>query len=64
MRVGLSTNSRKNFVVVRVTGRQAFQNATLDLALPEGVDLNSFDTFTVWCYEFTSIIAEGKFRRP
>jgi len=64
LRIGLSTGSRKSFVVLRVTGRQMFQNATLDLTLPDTVDLNSFDTFTVWCYEFDVVIAEGKFRRP
>lgn len=63
-RIGLSTNSRQDFVVLRATGRQAFQNATFDLTLPQGVDLNAFDTFTVWCYEFVTIIAEGKFKRP
>lgn len=63
-RIGLSTTSRQSFVVLRTTGRQVFQNATLDLVLPQGVDLNSFDTFTVWCFEFRTIIAEGKFRRP
>lgn len=64
IRVGLSTMSRRDFAIVRVTGREAFQNATLDLVLPDRIDLNSFDTFTVWCYEFATIIAEGKFRRP
>lgn len=64
LRIGLATKQRQNFTVLRVTGRQSFQNATLDLTLPPGADLNSFDTFTVWCYEFTVIIAEGKFRRP
>lgn len=64
LRIGLSTMPRKSFTVLRVTGRQVFQNATLDLTLPPGVDLNSFDTFTVWCYEFNVIIAEGKFKRP
>lgn len=63
-RIGLSGASREDFIVLRVTGRQAFQNATFDLTLPPGVTLNSFDTFTVWCYEFTTIIAEGKFQRP
>lgn len=38
--------------------------STFDLVLPQGIDLNSFDTFTVWCFEFRTIIAEGKFRRP
>lgn len=64
LRVGLSTNSRRSFAVLRVTGRQTFQNAVLDVTLPQSVDLNSFDTFTVWCYEFNTVIAEGKFTRP
>lgn len=64
LRVGLASNSRRNFTVLRVTGRQSFSNATIDLSLPPPVDLNAFDTFTVWCYEFNVIIAEGRFRRP
>jgi|GEM_PF-4207901 len=64
LRVGLSSMSRSKFVVLQVTGRQIFNDATLDLTLPDSVNLNSFDTLTVWCYEFTSIIAEGRFRRP
>lgn len=63
-RIGLSTTPRQNFVVLRTTGRQPFQDATFDLVLPQGIDLNSFDTFTAWCFEFRTIIAEGKFRRP
>lgn len=64
-RIGLFPKSRENeFIVLRATGRQAFQNATLELTLPPGVDLNSFDTFTVWCYEFTTVIAEAKFQKP
>ncbi len=64
LRVGLSTNSRRNFAVLSVTGRQQFKGDTLTLTLPPSVDLNSFDTFTVWCYEFNVIIADGRFRRP
>ncbi|HXI12122.1 MAG TPA: DM13 domain-containing protein [Thermoanaerobaculia bacterium] len=64
MRIGLSTTARRNFPVLRVTARQPFNNATLDLTLPDTIDLNSFDTFTVWCYEFNVIIAEGRFQRP
>jgi len=64
MRIGLSTTTRRNFVVLRVTARQAFNGATIDLTLPDSLGLNSFDTFTVWCYEFNTIIAEGRFRRP
>ena len=63
-RIGLSTTSRRNFRILRVTARQPFQNATFDLTLPATVDLNAFDTFTVWCFEFNVIIAEGKFTRP
>jgi hypothetical protein len=64
IRVGLSTTQRRNFAILRVTGRQTFQNATLDLTLPDSIDLNAFDTFTVYCFEFSTVIAEGKFRRP
>ena len=64
MRIGLSTTTRRDFAVLRVIARQAFNGETIDLTLPDSVDLNSFDTFTVWCYEFNTIIAEGRFRRP
>ncbi len=64
MRIGLSTTSRRNFTVLRSTGRQVFSNATLDLVIPDNLDLNSFDTFTVWCNEFSVLIAEGRFRSP
>ena len=64
LRVGLSTKTRANFAVIRIIGRESFQAGTFDLTLPESLDLNSFDVFTVWCYEFRSIIGEGKFRRP
>ena len=64
LRVGLSTKTRANFAVIRIIGRQSFQAVTFDLTLPEPLDLNSFDVFTVWCYEFRSIIGEGKFQRP
>ncbi len=64
LRVGLSTTSRRNFAILRVTARQPFNGTTLDLTLPDSIDLNSFDTFTVWCYEFNTIIAERRFERP
>lgn len=64
MRIGLSTTSRKNFTVLLSTGRQVFSNATLDLVIPENLDLNSFETFTVWCNQFNVLIAEGRFRTP
>lgn len=63
VRFGKSGNSRRDFVVARVLGRQSFSAATLDIALPQGVDLNAFDTVTIWCFEFNVIIAEGKFSR-
>ncbi len=63
-RIGLGSRSRLAFTVLRVTGRQAFNGDTLELPLPEGIDLNSFDTFTVWCYEFNVVIAEAAFRAP
>ena len=64
LRIGLSANSRRNFTVLQSPGRQVFSNATLDIVLPPNLDLNSFDTFTVWCFEFNVIIAEGRFRTP
>lgn len=64
LRLGLSTTPRRNFAILRVTARQPFNGTTLDLTLPDSIDLNSFDTFTVWCYEFNVIIAEGRFKRP
>lgn len=64
MRIGLTTTSRKNFTVLLSTGRQVFNNATVDLLIPDKLDLNSFDTFTVWCNEFSVLIAEGRFRAP
>lgn len=64
IRIGLSSVPRKKFTVLLTPGRQAYNNATIDLMLPPSVDLNSFDTFTVWCYEFSVVIAEGRFRRP
>lgn len=63
IRVGLSTMARKSFVVLRVTGRQAFNDAIIDVTLPDNVDLNSFNTLTIWCYEFNTVIAEGQFHR-
>lgn len=64
VRVGHSNAARKDFTVLRVLGRQSFGGATFDLPLPPSVDLNAFDKFTVWCYEFNVIIAEGRFTRP
>lgn len=64
LRIGLGSRNRTAFTVLRTTGRQAFNGETIDLPLSEGIDLNSFDTFTVWCYEFNVIIAEGPFRTP
>ena len=64
LRVGRSGRPRKEFTVLRVLGRQSFGGATLDLPLPSSLDLNGFDTFTVWCYEFDVVIAEGTFRKP
>lgn len=64
IRIGKSSGSRRDFRVLRVLGRQSFSGATLDLELPSDVDLNGFDTFTVWCYEFNVIIAEGRFQKP
>jgi hypothetical protein len=64
LRLGKSTASRKSFRVIQVLARQSFLDETLDLALPAGVDLNSFDTFTVWAYESDQLVAEGKFRGP
>jgi len=64
IRIGRSASPRKDFTVLRVLGRQSFGGASLDLTLPVALDLNGFDTFTVWCYEFNVIIAEGRFRKP
>jgi hypothetical protein len=63
MRLGLSTGSRRNFTVARITGNQPFTGETLEVAIPDGMDLNSFDTFTVWCYVFNVIIADAPFVR-
>jgi hypothetical protein len=64
LRVGLAARPRTAFTVLRVTARQPFNGESIDLQLPEEVDLTAFDTFTVWCYEFNVVIAEGQFRRP
>lgn len=64
LRVGKSTASRKSFKVLQVLARQSFLDETIELALPSGVDLNAFDTFTVWAYETEVPLAEGKFRGP
>ncbi len=64
LRVGLSSRPRREFRVLRVLGRQNASNATYDLTLPDGVTLNDFDTFTVWCFEFNVLIAEGRFQKP
>lgn len=64
VRVGKHADPRRSFTVLRVLGRQSFSGATLDLALPPGVDLDAFDTVNVWCYEFDVTIAEGRFARP
>lgn len=64
LRVGKSSVSRRDFPVLRVLGRQSFAGSTLEVILPSNVDLNAFDTFTVWCFEFNVLIAEGKFRKP
>lgn len=63
MRLGLSTGSRRNFTVARITGNQPFAGETLEVTIPDGMDLNSFDTFTVWCYVFNVIIADAPFVR-
>lgn len=64
IRLGLATQSRRNFTVIRVTGNQVYTGETLEITLPAGVDLNSFDTFTVWCYVFNVVIADATFRTP
>lgn len=61
LRIGHAGDSRSQFTILRNLGRQSFSGAELDLPIPAGLDLNSFDTFTVWCYEFNVVIAEGKF---
>ncbi|MEO6326614.1 MAG: DM13 domain-containing protein [Thermoanaerobaculia bacterium] len=61
LRIGHAGNPRAQFTILRSIGRQAFNGADLELPIPPGLDLNSFDTFTVWCYEFNVVIAEGKF---
>jgi len=63
IRFGKSGASRKEFTVVRVLGRQSYTGTTLDLDLPSGLDLDSFDTITIFCYEFDVVITEGMFKR-
>lgn len=64
IRIGLATHSRRDFAVLEVIGRKTYDDDTLELAIPEELTLNDFDTFTIWCFEFDILIAEGRFQRP
>ena len=64
VRVGFNGGSRKSFQVLQDWKHAHYTNATVDVVLAPGLTLNSFDTFTIWCYEFNVVLAEGKFVRP